>query len=301
MQTTVIRHKSMLSTWLPYMLLMIPPLCWAGNVVLARGVSQMIPPIGFAFWRWTLAFLILATINWPLVRRDWPAVVRNWKVLVVQSLLGVTCFNTLLYMAVHTTTAINCALIQTTMPAFIILITLIAFQERVRLAQMAGVILCVLGASLVVLRGDLSTILNLSFAQGDLLMLLAVICYGIYTVLVRKRPAIHAMSFLTVTFGAGAVMLAPLYIWETCFRKPVTFSGDVMLSIAYVAIFPSIVAYFCWNRGTEMIGPNRAGLFINLVPVFASIMAVIWLNESLKFFHVIGMCLVIAGMSMVNR
>jgi drug/metabolite transporter (DMT)-like permease len=291
----------MLSTWLPYMLLMIPPLCWAGNVVLARGVSQMIPPIGFAFWRWTLAFLILATINWPLVRRDWPAVVRNWKVLVVQSLLGVTCFNTLLYMAVHTTTAINCALIQTTMPAFIILITLIAFQERVRLAQMAGVILCVLGASLVVLRGDLSTILNLSFAQGDLLMLLAVICYGIYTVLVRKRPAIHAMSFLTVTFGAGAVMLAPLYIWETCFRKPVTFSGDVMLSIAYVAIFPSIVAYFCWNRGTEMIGPNRAGLFINLVPVFASIMAVIWLNESLKFFHVIGMCLVIAGMSMVNR
>jgi drug/metabolite transporter (DMT)-like permease len=291
----------MLSTWLPYMLLMIPPLCWAGNVVLARGVSQMIPPIGFAFWRWTLAFLILATINWPLVRRDWPAVVRNWKVLVVQSRLGVTCFNTLLYMAVHTTTAINCALIQTTMPAFIILITLIAFQERVRLAQMAGVILCVLGASLVVLRGDLSTILNLSFAQGDLLMLLAVICYGIYTVLVRKRPAIHAMSFLTVTFGAGAVMLAPLYIWETCFRKPVTFSGDVMLSIAYVAIFPSIVAYFCWNRGTEMIGPNRAGLFINLVPVFASIMAVIWLNESLKFFHVIGMCLVIAGMSMVNR
>ena len=269
--------------------------------MLARGVIHIIPPIGFAFRRWTLAFLILTSVTWPHVRKDWPIIIKHWKVLVALSLVGVTCFNTLLYMAVHTTTAINCALIQTTMPAFIILITLVAFRESVRFLQMAGAILCVMGASLVVLRGDLTTALDMSFAQGDLLMLLAVICYGIYTVLLRKRPEIHPMSFLTVTFCAGAIMLGPLYLWEICFREPVVFTLDVALSIVYVAVFPSIVAYFCWNRGTEMIGPNRAGLFINLVPVFASIMAMVWLNESLKLFHIIGMCLIVAGMSMFNR
>ncbi|MBI5589154.1 MAG: EamA family transporter [Deltaproteobacteria bacterium] len=300
MQSTVISQNPAAS-WLPYFLLTVPPLCWAGNIVLARGVIHLIPPIGFAFWRWAVAFVILAPLSWGRVRRDWPTVIQNWKILVALSLLGVACFNTLLYVAVHTTTAINGALIQTTMPAIIILITLVAFQESVRFLQMAGVMLCILGASLVLLRGDLSTVLNLSFAQGDLLMLLAVISYGMYTVLLKKRPDMHAMSFLTVTFGAGALMLAPFYLWEACFREPVTFTRDVVLSIVYVAVFPSIVAYFCWNRGTEMIGPNRAGLFINLVPLFASIMAMIWLNESLKLFHVVGMCSIVAGMSMFNR
>lgn len=300
MQSTV-TSQNPISSWLPYVLLMVPPLCWAGNIVLARGVIHLIPPIGFAFWRWAIAFLILAPLTWPRVRHDWPTVIGSWKIMVALSMLGVGCFNTLLYIAVHTTTAINGALIQTTMPAFIILITLIAFQESVGFLQMAGVMLCILGAALVLLRGNLATVLNLSFARGDLLMLLAVICYGMYTVLLKKRPAMHAMSFLTVTFGAGAMMLAPLYLWESCFQESVTFTVDVVLSIIYVAVFPSIVAYFCWNRGTEMIGPNRAGLFINLVPVFASIMAVIWLNESLKLFHIVGMCSIVAGMSMFNR
>ncbi|MCX5883750.1 MAG: EamA family transporter [Deltaproteobacteria bacterium] len=300
MQSTV-SSQNPISSWLPYVLLMVPPLCWAGNIVLARGVIHLIPPIGFAFWRWAIAFLILAPLTWPHVRHDWPTVIGSWKIMVALSMLGVGCFNTLLYIAVHTTTAINGALIQTTMPAFIILITLIAFQESVGFLQMAGVMLCILGAALVLLRGNLATVLNLSFARGDLLMLLAVICYGMYTVLLKKRPAMHAMSFLTVTFGAGAMMLAPLYLWESCFQESVTFTVDVVLSIIYVAVFPSIVAYFCWNRGTEMIGPNRAGLFINLVPVFASIMAVIWLNESLKLFHIVGMCSIVAGMSMFNR
>jgi len=298
---TIVTSPNPASSWLPYFLLMVPPLCWAGNIVLARGVIHIIPPIGFAFWRWAMAFSILVPLTWSHVRRDWPTVIINWKIMVALSILGVGCFNTLLYMAVHTTSAINGALIQTTMPAFIILITLVAFQENVRFLQMSGVMLCILGAALVVLRGDLSTALNLSFAKGDLLMLLAVMCYGMYTVLLKKRPAMHAMSFLTVTFGIGALLLAPFYLWESCFRESVKFTGDVILSIVYVAVFPSIVAYFCWNRGTEMIGPNRAGLFINLVPVFASIMAVIWLHESLRPFHIVGMCSIVAGMSMFNR
>jgi drug/metabolite transporter (DMT)-like permease len=164
----------------------------------------------------------------------------------------------------------------------------------------SGVVLCILGAAVVVLRGDLQVLLHLSFVQGDILMLIAVMCYGIYTVLLQRRPPIHSMTFLSMTFGIGAMMLAPLYWWENRAMQPMVWSSQVAAAVGYVAVFPSIVAYFCWNRGTELIGPNRAGLFINLVPVFAAIMSLVWLNEPPKSFHLVGMGLVVGGMVLFN-
>lgn len=289
-----------LSKWAPVLLLVIPPLCWAGNVVLARSVIHTIPPIGLAFWRWALAFLLLMPFAWPHMKTDWSLFLRHWKMMAGLSVFGIAAFNTLLYLAVHTTTAINSALIQTTMPAFILVMTMIGFRENVGLRQVSGVVLCILGAAVVVLRGDLQVLLHLSFVQGDILMLVAVMCYGIYTVLLKKRPPIHPMTFLSMTFGIGAMMLAPLYWWENQTMQTMVWSWPVALAVGYVAVFPSIVAYFCWNRGTEMIGPNRAGLFINLVPVFAAIMSLIWLNEPPKFFHLVGMGLVVGGMVLFN-
>lgn len=289
-----------LSKWAPALLLVIPPLCWAGNVVLARSVIHTIPPIGLAFWRWTLAFSLLLPFAWPHVKVDRPLLLRHWKMMVGLSIFGIAAFNTLLYLAVHTTTAINSALIQTTMPAFILVMTMIGFRENVGFRQVSGVVLCILGAAVVVLRGDLQVLLHLSFVQGDILMLVAVMCYGIYTVLLKKRPPIHPMTFLSMTFGIGAMMLAPLYWWENQTMQVMVWSSQVAAAVGYVAVFPSIVAYFCWNRGTELIGPNRAGLFINLVPVFAAIMSLIWLNEPPQFFHLAGMGLVVGGMVLFN-
>ena len=217
------------------------------------------------------------------------------------SLVGITGFNTLLYIAVHTTTAINGALIQTTMPAVIILISLIAFKEKVTRLQSLGVALCILGACLVVLRGSFSTFLDLSFVEGDLLMLMAVLLYAVYSAFLHRRPSIHALSFLLYTFALGALGLLPLYIWERSYSPAIALNVNVVSSILYVAAFPSIVAFFCWNRGVELIGANRAGLFINLIPVFASIMAIIWLGESLEAFHMIGMILIFIGMILFNR
>lgn len=287
--------------FIPYVFLVIAPLCWAGNVVLARGVVHIIEPASLAFWRWLIAFLILLPFTWSIARHDWAIVVNHWKIMVILSGLGITFFNTLLYSAAHTTTAINVSLIQTVMPAIIILISIISFNEKVRNIQIAGVVLCISGTCIVVLRGDIFTFANLAFAKGDILMVLAVILYALYSVLLRKRPQIHQLSFLVYTFGIGTIGLLPMYLWETAVKASFVFTGEVALSLLYVAVFPSIVAFFCWNRGVEIVGANKAGLFINLVPVFTSIMAIIWLNESLHVFHVTGMLMVFTGMILFNK
>lgn len=287
---------------MPYLILATAPLCWAGNIVLARGVIDLIPPVSLAFWRWATAFAILLPFTWKYARNDWKTALFHWKIILLLSIFGITCFNTLLYMAVHTITAINGALVQTTMPAVIIIICMILYKERVSKLQIAGVGICILGAALVVLRGDLRALVNMTFFEGDVLMIIAVVLYALYSALLRKRPdKMHPLSFLTYTFGTGVFCLSPFYVWELSVTEPFIPTPDVILSILYVAMFPSIVAYLCWNRGIELIGPNRAGLFINLIPVFASVLAVFWLGETLKTYHIAGMMLILSGMIMFNR
>jgi len=299
------QHSNNTGAWYraawPYLLTAVAPLCWGGNIVLARGVADIIPPVSFAFWRWTIAFVILLPFTWRTARQDWSQVVKSWKLMSGLSILGISVFNTMLYTAVHTTTAINGAMIQTTMPAVIILATLVMFKEKVTRLQILGVAICIIGAFIVILRGRWNTLLGMSFAPGDILMMGAVIVYALYSALLRQRPAIHPLSFLIYTFGLGVIFLLPVYIWELAGSATMTLTLQVVLSILYVALFPSILAYFCWNRGVEVIGANRAGLFINLIPVFASILAILFLGETLQAFHIIGMVLILGGMILFNR
>jgi drug/metabolite transporter (DMT)-like permease len=288
-------------TVLAFLMVAVAPLCWAGNIVLAKGVATLIPPVALAFWRWSVAFLILLPLTWPYVKRDWKTALAGWKMITLLSFFGITSFNTLLYMAMHTTTAINGALIQTTMPAVIIVLSLILYRDRVSWIQATGVALCVVGAGVVVLKGRWQALIDVALVQGDLLMIVAVILYALYSALLPKRPAMHPMSFLVYSFGVGSVGLLPLYLWEMSAVGTFALTPGVAGSIAYVAVFPSIVAYFCWNHGVAVIGANRTGLFINLIPVFAAILAIIFLGETLKAFHLAGMVLILLGFVMFNR
>ena len=286
---------------LPYFLLLVPPLCWGGNAVLARGVVDVVPPVSLAFWRWVAAFAILLPFTFRQVKRDWKTAMDSWQWLLVLSFLGVSCFNSMLYTAAHTTTAINVSLMQTAMPAMIILISWIAFKEKISSIQLVGVMVSMAGACLIVVRGRLQILLTMELVEGDVLMLIAVFIYALYSALFRKRPSIHPLSLLVLTFGCGAVMLLPLYIWELVVVGPFSLSLISLMSILYVAVFPSIVAYFCWNRGIELIGANRAGLFMYLIPVFASVMAILFLGETLYAYHGMGMALILVGMVIFNR
>jgi drug/metabolite transporter (DMT)-like permease len=187
------------------------------------------------------------------------------------------------------------------MPAVIILISLILYRERISWIQAFGVSVCVLGAGVVVLKGRWQALIDMALAPGDLLMIVAVILYALYSACLPKRPNMHPMSFLTITFGIGTVGLLPLYLWEISAMGTFTLTPGVAVSIGYVALFPSVVAYFCWNRGVAVIGANRTGLFINLIPVFAAVLAIVFLGESLKAFHLAGMALILLGFVIFNR
>ena len=283
-----------------YLLLILPPLFWAGNVVLARGVAELIPPVAMSFWRWTLALFILLPFTWKQTLRDWPEIRKHWKIICLLGLFGIASFNTLLYAAAHTTTAINIALTQSVMPVIIVSISFILFRDRITPVQIFAIALCTLGAGYIVIHGNWQRLLQLEFVSGDLIMLLAVTLYALYTVLLRKRPDIKAMSFLTTTFAVGVVLLLPLYLWERQTAAPLELTQPVIISLLYVAFCPSILAYLFWNQGIHEIGANQAGLYINLVPLFASLLAVLFLDERFQTYHFVGIVLITVGLLLFN-
>ena len=287
------------SKW-AYLLMVLPPLFWAGNATLARFVADQIPPITLSFWRWVIALLVLIPFTWSHVRKDWPEIKKGWKIIILLGLLGIALFNALLYKAAQTTTAINISLTQSVMPVIIVLISFILFGDRITLRQVLAIVLCTIGASYIIIRGDIQRLTELEFVIGDLIMLLAVILYAIYTVLLRKRPNIHPLSFLTATFTVAVVFLLPLYLWEIQSGPPLVLSQSVILSLIYIAFFPSILAYICWNRGTYEIGANRAGLYINLLPLFTALLAVFFLEERFQTYHIAGILLIFSGLLLFN-
>ncbi|MDX2481289.1 MAG: EamA family transporter [Desulfuromusa sp.] len=285
---------------LVYLLLILPPLFWAGNSVLARGVADLIPPVAMSFWRWAIALLILLPFTWKKTLNDWPQIKKHWKIIFLLGLFGIASFNTLLYTAAHSTTAINIALTQSVMPVIIVSISFILFRDRIVPIQLFAIVLCTLGAGYIVLHGNWQRLLQLEFVIGDLIMLLAVSLYALYSVLLRKRPDIHPLSFLTTTFAVGVVLLLPLYFWEVQKTPPLVLSQPVIISLLYVALCPSILAYLCWNKGIHDIGANRAGLYINLVPLFASVLAVLFLGERFEGYHLNGIVLIASGLLLFN-
>jgi len=284
-----------------YVLLSLAVLFWAGNFILGRAVRADVPPIALAFWRWAIASLLVCGPAFASLKRDWGTIGQHWPILLLLAGTGVATFNTLVYMGLQHTVAINAFLMQTMMPVCIVILSFVLFRERINRGQAGGVIFCLIGAITIIVQGDLQVMQNLSLNPGDLLVLLAVISYAGYTVLLRKRPAIHPLSFLAVTFVIGTLMLLPLYLWESLMVRPIQWNGVTLLSVGYVGIFPSIISYLCYNRGVECIGANRAGLFLYLMPVFGSAMAVLLLGESFYGYHWAGTVLIAAGIILTLR
>lgn len=286
---------------MPYLLLPMAPLFWSGNFVLGRAVRTALPPVGLAFWRWLVASLLILGLAWPHLKQDWPVIRRQWKIIALLATLGVALFNVLAYTGLRRTTAINGVLMQSAMPVVIVIMSYLFFRETIRAVQVFGILLSLSGVVTIVTQGRPALLLDFSLNSGDLIILTAVCCYAAYSVLLRKRPALHPLSFLASTFVIGLTILSPVYLWEHFYRQPMPFTGVTLVSVGYVAIFPSIVAYFCFNRGVELVGANRAGLFLHLMPVFGSLMAMLFLGEHFYRFHAIGIVLILSGILLATR
>lgn len=287
---------------LPYLLLTLTALFWSGNFVLGRAVHETVPPVGLAFWRWLGAFLLLLPLAWSPLQRDWPTLRQHWRAVLLLAVLGVAAFNTLVYIGLQHTVALNALLLQSTMPVLIVLMSFLLFRETVSRRQTLGIVVSLSGVFAIVSRGDPSRLAELAFNRGDLLIFTAVICYAAYSVLLRLRPKVHPLSFLAVTFALGALLLLPLYGWESLhLHRPMPLTVTALAAIGYVALFPSVLAYFCFNRGVELVGANRAGLFIHLMPVFGSLMAIVFLGERFQLFHGLGILLILTGIVLATR
>ncbi len=285
----------------PYLLLSITALCWAGNAIVGRLAAGHIPPVTLSFLRWLLAFLIILPFARKHLVRDWAAIRAKLGTMIVLSVTGIGAFNTLQYWALEHTEALNTLLLQSAGPLVVAIWSLILLGVRLTLAQAAGVALSLAGVMVILLHGDLTALTSIRFNKGDIIFTVALAIFGLYSVLSLKRPEIHGLSFVGFTFGCGAACLIPLLIWELFSRPVMQLDATNLLTLFYVAVFPSTLAYMCFNRGVQLIGANRAAPFFHVVPVFGSIMAIVFLGERPQLFHIIGFALVLTGVFVASR
>jgi drug/metabolite transporter (DMT)-like permease len=285
----------------PYLLLTLAVFFWAGNFIVGRAVRADVPPVALAFWRWFFAAILVTVMARRHLPADLAKLRKSWDIVLLLAFAGITCFNTLVYIGLQYTIAVNALLMQSLMPVMIVGLSFLLFKEKINLIQAAGVALSLLGALTIIGQGSLGVLLSLSLNRGDILVFLAVAGYAGYSIGLRKRPAVHPLSFVAATFILGDLLLLPLYIRETMADRSLHLDAPTVMAISYVAVFPSIVSYLCFNRGVELVGANRAGMFIHLIPVFGSVMAIVFLGESLQLFHIVGILLIAAGISMATR
>ena len=279
----------------PALLLALAVLFWSGNFVVGRAVHEAVPPVALAFWRWTGGLVLVLAFAGAHLRRDLPMLRQRWKTVLVLAVFGIAAYNTLVYLGLRSTTAINALLMQSAMPLVILLFSFLLFGERARPMQLLGVVASLAGVAVIAGRGSPSALFDLSLNVGDAWVMAAVVSYALYSAMLQKRPTVHPLSFLAATFAVGAATLLPIYVWESATIAPLRPSVTAFLAIGYVALFPSFLAYLCFNRGVELIGANRAGQFVHLMPVFGSILAIAFLGEAFHAFHAVGIGLIAAG------
>src|SRR3954452_17088729 len=285
----------------PYLLLSLTALFWAGNAIVGRVAAGHIPPVTLSFLRWSGAFLIILPFAWSHLVHDWPSIRERLGMMILLSVTGIGGFNTLQYWALEHTQALNTLLLQSAGPLFVAIWSLALLGIRLTLAQAIGIALSLSGVLMILLHGDLTTLKNIEFNRGDLIFIVALLMFGLYSVLSLKRPEIHGLSFVGFTFGCGAATLIPLLIVELFSRPVMQFDTTNLLTLFYVAVFPSTLAYLCFNRGVQLIGANRAAPFFHVVPVFGSVMAMVFLGERPQLFHFIGFALVLMGVFVASR
>lgn len=273
-------------------------LFWSGNFTVARGVTENIPPITLAFWRWMTAVLILSPFAFKAMIKNWTTIKNNIVYLIVTSIFGVSLFNTLVYIAGHSTTAMNMSLIAITFPVFVIIFSKFIYKEVITLNKALGILLVIAGVIILITKGELAVIKNISFSAGDFWMLLAAITFAIYSLLIKHKPTqLGTRAFQISTFSIGLIILTPFYIWEssaTSFQIQ-SINQTTFYSILYLGIFASLFSYTLWGKAVELVGPTKSSMIYYTLPIFSGVSAYIFLGEKIEIIHIVSMLLILIG------
>ncbi|MFN0264594.1 DMT family transporter [Tepidamorphus sp. 3E244] len=285
----------------PYLLLTLTALFWGGNAVAGKLAAGSIPPLTLTAVRWAGAAILIFLLARPHLAKAMPVLRQRWRFLFLAGAIGFTLFNSALYGALHYTSAINVSIEQAAMPMMIILISFIVFREPITLVQGVGVIVSIVGVLLTATHGDLGMLVRMELNLGDAIMLLAVVAYSGYSVALRKKPDLPWQVLMFALALSAAISALPGLAYDLASGRYPTPSPVTFGVLAYVVLFPSLLAQIFYMRSIQMIGANRAGAFFNLVPVFGAALAVIVLGESVEIYQAIGLVLVIGGIALAER
>ena len=280
----------------PYLLLVLTTLFWSGNMVVGRAIRDDVPPMSLAFWRWTIAFLLVLPLALPHLKAQWPQLRRGWKAVVGLGVIGVGGYNTLAYIALQYTAATNAVLLNSFIPVATIALSWLFLHKRLHRIEWLGVLISLVGVASIVCRGDPATLAGLSLNIGDVWMLVAVLTWAVYTIGLQWRPAgVHPMLMLAAMTAVGLIVLAPAYLWEIMQGRLIHLHGASLAGIVYTGALPGFLGYVFYNRAVGEVGASKASLFIHLMPVFGTLLSAIFLNEIPQIYHYVGIGLIFTG------
>ena len=285
----------------PYLLLCIAPLCWAGNHIVGRAVAGVVPPGGLSLARWLVSAAVLLPFAISHMHRDWGALKAKPWTMMLLAMAGGGLFGTLQFIALQYTVALNAAVLNSTVPAFIVIAAGLIFRDAVRPVQMLGILTSLFGVLVIVGKGDPAVLLALQLNFGDVLLIANMALFAVYSACLRLKPNMHWLTFMTVLSIVSALGNVPLALWEHFDGEPLTANWPTLFSVLYAGIFTSVIAYACWSQAIEKIGAARAGVFLHLVPLYGALLSTLLLGEMIRPFHIIGLGLILTGVTMAAR
>ena len=284
-------------------MLVCATLFWAGNFNVGKiAFMENIPPFSLAFFRWLLVWIILFPFTFKEILKIKREIFKNLPLLFLLGFTSVAVFSSFTYNALNYTQIINASLFNTAIPAMIILVCFLLKIEKTNIFQLSGLLISILGILVIITRLDINILLSLDFNRGDLFMLGGVIAWGIYSAFLKKRTfEVSLLALIQIFCSLGLLILFPTFLYELIQGKTLAVNEDFFYILLYVAIFPSIGSYYCWAGAVSIIGANRAGIFLSLIPLFSTIFAIMFFNEKFLFFHFIGSILIIIGLFLSNK
>lgn len=285
----------------PYLVLALASLCWSGNHLVGRAVAGHVPPLAIACLRWLLAAAVLYPFVREHLRRDWPTIRAHAGVLIYLSLIGGGIFGALQFVGLQLTTALNVSVMNSLGPVTIAIAGAVMFRDRLTAGQFAGILVSLIGVMAIITKLDPGVLTHLTFNIGDLLALFNMVLWGVYSASLRWRPKIHPASFMFMFSLISGLSVTPLMVWEASTGFVLQPTPLTFFAIAQVVLFSTIAAFMLWTRGVEMIGANRAGVYLHLIPIYSALLTGALLGEPLRFYHVVGFVLILAGVWCASR
>ncbi len=286
-----------------YLFLFLSVLFWAGNFIVGKYASYyQIPPFSLNFYRWFFAWLILLPFTFKEIISKKNYILENYKFYILLGITSVTIFNSIVYYSLNFTQVISGVLMISTIPVMIMFISSILKIEKTNIFQILGVICSFIGVILIITKANFDLLVNLDFNKGDLTMVVAMLSWATYSALLKKRKhELSQLSLLEVIITFGLIFLIPIYIIEYSLGFEITLNKPFILVLIYVVLFPGLAAFICWIKGISLIGPNRSGVFLHLMPILSALMAMIIFKEKFMLYHLLGAFFILSGIILSNR